>query len=332
MLYLLLTALPFPVQESPHAHDLTLGCIVYATLADGLGTGSSSMGDWSSLESWCGGILGTPPPSIVEAELFLQGVNQDKVRDWSVHDLEATFALLDTNGDGIIELGEPTRQALAGEAPVLAQAFVRRTARLLLLENADGDHDGRVSQSERAAVMKEWSDAEYKSKLVRRWIEAAKQEPVGRWSAISPGASMAAFGANLDQDQDGHRIDWLRMEDWFYFRDRDGDKVLDASELFAPGLRESSTDLDPKLSPPIVPRVQALALANGASKSLRQGDVDGAVQRLIGLAWLSPEALDVPGPENVTPLETARMLLLVALPSESQPLLSAFRLLGVSLD
>ncbi len=332
MIFLLFAAPLVPAPESPYTHDLTLGCIVYATLADGLGTGYSSMGDWLSLESWCGGMMGTPPSSIVEAELFLQGINQDGVRDWSDRDIVETFAALDTNDDGVIEIGEPTRAALAGETPVLAQAFVRRSARLLLLERADADRDGVVTESERAVVIDEWTRAQYPSKLVRAWISDAKEEVYGRWSAISPGASFAAFGANLDQDQDGGRIDWLRMEDWFCYRDANGDRTLDAAELFAPGLREASTDVQPRTTDPVIRRAQARILASGASKALREGDVDGAVQRLIGLAWLSPESFDAPGPEAVTARETARMLTLVALPSESKPLISALRLLGIALE
>ena len=323
MILSVITLLAVSVETEPetaYPHDPGWGCIVYATLADSGGTGSSSMAAWNGLESWCGGFIGTPPPIIVSAELFLQGINQDKVRAWSIEDMAGTFRLLDGNSDGVIEKGEITAASLAGEAPVLAQAFVRRTARLLLLETADADRNGVVSVQERADILKVWTQAEYKSKLVRVWINTAKQDPDARWSSISPGASFAAFEANLDeQEQHGHRIDWLWMEGWFHVRDANKDNVLDAKELYA------SCPTERIALPP-------LTVAREARAVLRRGDVDGAVQRLIGLAWLSPESFASAVPGEVSAMDTAREVLAVALPAESQPMVNAFRVLGIPLS
>ena len=118
-----------------------LGAAIWTTLADENQDGLSTLEEWESLRAWCADGAADPTTRSFEAQVFMLGIDQDTPRDWTDHDVIATFEVLDANGDGVIERREQRGERLAGETPALQRAYVNRTARLMLVETADRDGD-----------------------------------------------------------------------------------------------------------------------------------------------------------------------------------------------
>ncbi|MEM6672641.1 MAG: hypothetical protein AAF726_07335 [Planctomycetota bacterium] len=231
-----------------------LGGTVWATLADSDRDGRSTWTEWQGLWGHLAGIAVARPIGF-ETELVVQGIAGQTVVDWSSLDLARTFETLDANGDGVIERSDLRGGSLSGENPVLSQAYVNRTARLLLIETADRDGDGHVTESEREAVLSEWTAEEDKESVLHRWIgESKAREPENR-NAMTPGVTLHTLTADIDPGATG-KIDLDALARWFTARDANGDGALVAAELKPRGAPEGSwkriTDARRAL-PPLMP-------------------------------------------------------------------------------
>ncbi len=224
-LALCISAVPSQAFDPASVPEFATAFEIFTELADWNQDGRVSQSEVTKLIDWMGPF--TEKVEDFTTEVVFQGLDRDSLRDWTIHDIEASLSAVDANGDGQIEASEATLERLCGGQSG-TRGVIRRLAHELLLEEADGDSNGLITGEERAAFLASVGEAPTVS-LYRGWIESCKKREALDRNRMAPGVAFLTLEGEVDVDRDD-AIDVERYRAWFAGRDTDQDQVLSMAE------------------------------------------------------------------------------------------------------